>query len=49
MKIHGKFGFEKYNILGRLWYGTPRWAKAAAISTAGRLSNLCKMDECNND
>ena len=47
--VHGNTaaGGYRLNILGRLWYGTPHWAKAAFTSTIGRLarlSNLCKCD-----
>ena len=36
MQIHGLFGFPKYSLPKRLYYGTPTWAKVAVGETVGR-------------
>jgi hypothetical protein len=33
-QVHG-WGPDGFNAAGRLWYGTPGWAKAGAFSTTG--------------
>ncbi len=43
-QVHG-WGPDAFNILGRLWYSTPQWAKAFVTSTVGRILNLCKTCE----
>lgn len=36
-RIHGPYlGRPQFNVVQRYHYGTPRWAKAATVSTAGR-------------
>jgi len=32
--LHG-WGRDPYSAIGRFWYGTPAWFKAAGVSTLG--------------
>jgi hypothetical protein len=36
--VHGK-GRNAFGPIGRVWHGTPAWAKAAPISVGGRISS----------